>query len=78
MSNLKRLPKSSFSETEAAQYLGITISRLHQLLDQHVFTGDCRRPECIEFTSSDLLLLRYWNTQEPPPRSGVIEMPKRG
>ena len=75
MSNLKRLPKNWFTETEAAAALGITLNRLYQILDEHIFTQGNQRPRNIEFTASDLLLLGYWNNQEPP-RSQVIEMPK--
>jgi hypothetical protein len=62
MSNLKRLPKDSYTEAEAAAALGVTVARLHQLLDEHIFTDGARRPRAIEFTSSDLLLLSYWNS----------------
>lgn len=83
MSNVNRSSQESYSESEAAAALGISISRLHDLLDQHVFTGGNRRPASIEFTSSDLLLLGYWNNIAPPqikppsPASKVIPMPKR-
>ncbi len=77
MSNLKRWPKDSYTETEAAAILGVTVARLHQLLDQHIFTNGDRRPPSVEFTSSDLLLLSYWNssTESLPPE--VIRMPHR-
>ena len=65
MSNLKRLPKNWFTENEAAAALGVSLNRLHQLLDQHIFTEGNERPTNIEFTASDLLLLGYWNNQEP-------------
>lgn len=75
MSRSRRLVHNSYSESEAAAALGITISRLHQLLDQHIFTDGNQRPNFIEFTASDLLLLRYWSQEARP--SEVIEMPKR-
>lgn len=74
MSTLKRLPKNWFTEAEAAAALGITLNRLYQLLDRHIFTEGSERPKNIEFTSSDLLLLGYWNNQEPP-RTHVLQMP---
>ena len=57
MAKLKRSTKELYSEAEAAAALGISISRLHQLLDQYIFTNGNRRPEAIQFTASDLLLL---------------------
>ncbi|MGC2110220.1 MAG: hypothetical protein WA655_11935 [Candidatus Korobacteraceae bacterium] len=77
MSNLKRLPKNWFTEAEAAAALGITLNRLYRLLDQHIFNEGRQRPKNIEFTSSDLLLLGYWNNQEPPQMQ-VLQMPKPG
>ncbi len=78
MSNLNRSAKDSYSELEAAALLGISVARLYELLDKYVFTGGNHRPQCIDFTSSDLLLLRYWNSDaEPPSPAKVIAMPKR-
>jgi hypothetical protein len=78
MSNLNRTVKESYSEAEAAAAVGISVARLHELLDQHVFTGRNRRPEAIEFTSTDLVLLRYWHGCTEPSHGTVITMPKRG
>jgi Ser/Thr protein kinase RdoA (MazF antagonist) len=71
--------KESFSEAEAAAALGISIARLHQLLDQYIFTQNSKRPEWLEFNSNDLLLLSYWNKSEKvhPPRRKVLQMPRR-
>ena len=78
MSNLNRSAKECYNELEAASSLGISVARLYELLDTYVFTGDNQRPDCIEFTSSDLLLLRYWNSDaEPPTPAKIIPMPKR-
>ena len=82
MSNVNRSSQESYSESEAAAALGISIARLHDLLDQYVFTAGSRRPASIEFASSDLLLLGYWNNVTPPvkppsPAGKVIPMPKR-
>ena len=79
MSNLKSSSPELYSEAQAAAALGISIARLHDLLDKYVFTGDNRRPQSIDFTSSDLLLLGYWhNISAEPTVSKVIPMPKRG
>ena len=77
MSNVSRSSQEPYSESEAAAALGISISRLHQLLDKYVFTPGNTRPASIEFTSSDLLLLGYWNNLTQPQPSKVIPMPKR-
>ena len=77
MSNLKRSPKDSFTEAEAAAALGVSVSRLHQLLDQHIFTDGARRPSSIEFSASDLLLLSYWNSSEDSPLAEIPRMPNR-
>ncbi len=79
MTNPDRPFKESYSEAEAAAMLNITVARLHQLLDQHIFTRGNRRPESIEFTSSDLLLLSFWskNGKSIPSARRVLQMPKR-
>lgn len=77
MAKQKR-PKDFYSEAEAAAALGISTARLHELLDQYIFTNGTLRPACIQFTASDLLLLNYWSNDSK--RSGkheVITMPKR-
>jgi hypothetical protein len=77
MPNVKRLSKDVYTEAEAAATLGITVSHLHQLLDQHIFT-EGPRPAAIEFTSADLVLLKFWakgdSGQGPSP---VLQMPRR-
>jgi hypothetical protein len=78
MPNPKPSSQDSYSEAEAAAALGITVSRLHDLLDKHVFTQGQKRPDSIEFTASDLLLLNYWNQDNKPTAAHeVIQMPKR-
>lgn len=78
MTNADRPLKDHFSEAEAAAALGISITRLHQLLDQYIFTGGSKRPEWLEFNSNDLLLLSYWNKGEKSsPGKKVLQMPKR-
>ena len=78
-SHRPHLLKEQFSEAEAAAALGISISRLRQLLDEYIFTHGSTRPEWIEFNSNDLLLLSYWNKNGKvrPPARKVLQMPKR-
>jgi hypothetical protein len=67
--------KESFSEQEAARILGISIARLHLLLDRNVFNDGTSRPKNIELTPSDVLLLQFWN--RTLPRQKIVAMPKR-
>jgi hypothetical protein len=76
MPRTTRLTKDLFSETEAAAALGVTVTRLHQVLDEHIFTNGIARPHEIQFTSEDLLLLGYW-CSTPRVAHEVITMPLR-
>jgi Ser/Thr protein kinase RdoA (MazF antagonist) len=79
MAKLKRSTKDLYTEAEAAAALGISTARLHELLDEYIFTNGNRRPEAIQFTSSDLLLLSYWsNGNKRAVTREVITMPRRG
>ena len=78
MPRLKRSFKDHlYTEAEAAAALGITVSRLHELLDKHIFTNGTLRPASIQFTSTDLLLLGYWCSDQRTPKHEVITMPTR-
>lgn len=78
MPKLSRVANNQlYSEAEAAARLGITVARLHQLLDQHIFTSGTPRPQSIQFTAGDLLLLGYWCSSPRSLSSEVITMPKR-
>jgi hypothetical protein len=73
-----RLTKNHlYDEREAAAALGITLARLYELLDQHIFTDANPRPQCLHFTSDDLLLLGYWCNAPRRGKPEVITMPKR-
>lgn len=67
--------KDFYTEQEAAEALGISIARLHMLLDENVFNDGGSRPRNIEITSADLLLLRFWDRSTPSPK--VVAMPRR-
>jgi hypothetical protein len=78
MAKLKRSHKELYSETEAAAALSISVRRLHELLDRYIFNNGNRRPQAIQFTSGDLLLLSYWsNDSKRPATHEVLTMPKR-
>jgi len=70
-----RMFKDSYSEDEAALFLGISLSRLHMLLDEHVFNDGSTRPPELVLQSSDLVLLRFWHRSTPNPK--VLRMPRR-
>lgn len=78
MTLTKAISKDYYSELEAAQALGITLARLHYLLDRYIFNDGGRRPANIEFTSSELVLLAYWNKESRAagegPRDNVISI----
>jgi hypothetical protein len=64
-----------YSELEAAEALGITISELHHLLDEHIFNDGTPRPQNLDFRYSELLLLSVWSGR--PIIRKVVEMPLR-
>jgi hypothetical protein len=64
-----------YTEQDAADALGISLSRLHELLDQHIFNDGAPRPAGLTFTTSELLLLSYWQRTEL--NSKVLRMPRR-
>ena len=78
MPRLSRVGKDRFyDEKEAAATMGITVARLHEVLDQHIFTAGNKRPQGLQFTANDLLLLGYWCNSERTVMHEVITMPKR-
>ena len=64
MYNLRQPVKQVYSEQEAANSLGISVSTLHSVLDKHVFNDDVPRPAPLELTLSEVLLLAFWVEQE--------------
>jgi len=75
MHNLKMPVKQLYNEREASDALGIALPLLHVILDTHIFNNGRPRPENVEFTSSDLLMIAYW--VEKTPMENVIAMPLR-
>jgi hypothetical protein len=72
--SLKSL-KECYSEPEAAEYLNISLQRLHLLLDKHIFNDGTPRPADLTFCDADLVLLGFWIKSEGNPK--VIRMPRR-
>ncbi|MFB3815107.1 MAG: hypothetical protein ACE14L_13455 [Terriglobales bacterium] len=75
MQNLNKSADELYSESEAAEALGISISRLHAILDEHIFNDGSPRPTGLTFNNSELLLLGFWEEAEPNPK--VVRMPRR-
>ncbi len=75
MPNTNKPLEELYSETEAAEALNISLTRLRMLLDEHVFNDGSSRPEELKFRNSDLVLLRFWDRSTPNPK--VVRMPKR-
>ncbi len=75
MLTLKKPLKPYYSEIEAAQRLCISLEALHKILDEYVFTAEHPRPEALEFTHAELLLLSVWAV--PEHSNNVLAMPSR-
>lgn len=75
MQPVGNLSKEVYTEFEAAAWLGITVSRLHQLLDRNIFNDGAVRPKNLTFRASELVVLSVWNRQNTPTK--VLCMPKR-
>lgn len=75
MLNLRKPTKQYYSETEAAHALCISLESLHETLDAHIFSREHPRPEILEFTHAELLLISVW--AEPERGLNVLAMPSR-
>ena len=73
--NTSRYHNDDYSETEAASILGISLSRLHQLLDENIFNDGSIRPPDIRLRASDLVLLEFWD--RTTGNLNVLRMPRR-
>ncbi len=70
-----KLNKEFYTEQEAADALGISMARLHLLLDEHLFNDGSARPESVTFRASDLVILGFWHKSTPNPK--IVRMPNR-
>ncbi len=64
-----------YTEREVADLLGISVSRLYDLLDEHIFNDGTSRPADLTFTNQELLLLGFWQRSQPNPK--IVRMPRR-
>jgi hypothetical protein len=71
----RSLQKESYTEVEAANSLGISLARLHMLLDENIFNDGTPRPNELTFRPSDLVLLGFWHRTSPIPK--LVRMPRR-
>ena len=76
MLNADKRQSDCYSEAEAANLLGISISRLHKLLDENIFNDGSKRPPDLYLRGSDLVLLEFWNRSTE--NLNVLHMPRRG
>lgn len=75
MNKALRPEKEFLTEVEAATSLGISLQRLHELLDVHIFNDGSARPTGLTFRASDLILLKFWD--RGPDDRKIIRMPIR-
>ncbi len=68
-----KLNKEFYTEVEAAEALGISVARLHILLDEHLFNDGSDRPAEVFFRASDLIILGFWHRSTANPK--VVRMP---
>ncbi|MEO8725566.1 MAG: hypothetical protein ABI383_05535 [Acidobacteriaceae bacterium] len=64
-----------FTEVEAAKRLGVSLPRLHRVLDENLFSSGEARPAVCVFRRSDLVLLAFWLHITLGPR--ILRMPRR-
>ncbi len=76
MVNLNTRQTDDYSENEAAGMLGISIDRLHKLLDENIFNDGTPRPAELRLRHADLVLLEFWDRSTGNPK--IIRMPRRG
>jgi len=64
-----------FTEQQAADRLGISLDRLHFLLDENIFNDGTKRPKDLELTRSEIVLLEFWERSTGNPK--IVRMPRR-
>lgn len=75
MKNSNLPAKSLYTEAEAADFLGISLTRLHMILDENLFNDGGERPADVCFQPADLVLLSFWHRSMAHPK--VVRMPRR-
>jgi hypothetical protein len=72
---LLKSDKETYSEVEAAEALGISMERLHLLLNENVFNDGSPKPQQLSFRTTDLILIEFWDRTLADNK--VVRMPKR-
>jgi hypothetical protein len=72
---LLKSDKESYSEMEAAEALGMSMERLHLLLNENVFNDGSPKPQQLNFRATDLILIEFWDRTLADNK--VVRMPKR-
>jgi hypothetical protein len=67
--------KEFYSEMEAAEVLGMSMERLHLLLNENVFNDGSAKPQQLTFRATDLILIEFWDRTLADNK--VVRMPKR-
>jgi hypothetical protein len=75
MSTTFKPEKMNFTEGEVAQHLGISVERLHHLLDLNVFNDGGEKPDRITFRPQDLVMLGIWEKITP---QNLVPIRRRG
>jgi hypothetical protein len=65
MSTTFKPEKLDFTDAEVAQQLGISLERLHALLDLNVFNDGSEKPAKINFRPQDLVMIGIWHKTTP-------------
>jgi len=75
MVNANNRQVDDYTEHEAAGMLGISVDRLHKLLDENIFNDGTPRPPELRLRAADLVLLEFWDRSTENPK--IIRMPRR-
>jgi hypothetical protein len=66
--------KEFYTEQEAAQELGMSVDRLHFLLDSNIFNDGSEKPAQLCFRAKDLIVIGFWDRSTGD--SKVVRMPR--
>lgn len=67
--------KEYFTEAEVSKLLGISLERLHGLLDQNIFFDGMQKPSPLYFRPADVVMIEIWHRNTQP--LNVLNMPHR-
>jgi hypothetical protein len=67
-------PRGSYTDSEAASLLGISVEELHRLLRERIFSPEEPAPDQMFFLPQDLVMLECWLRQS---KARLLRMPER-